>query len=288
MLDGRFAGKIVIFPQVAVYAAAGTRRAGRPVPPGYRAAPWDGRANGHPKLSDGSSRPMGSSGFVITTLTPNPSFDRTLRVNALERGEVHGHSSCVVECAGKGVNVARALAVNETPARAVFRPTTAISRCSMPRCRHWVMSHASGSRIIRRKHRGRARWHDDEDQRRDQNSTRRRLRADTRRGDRCGPRTGSSPAGASRLEPGRFYIRSSPSRSPTQRSGSLSIQAVKPLELLVGTPCAVVSRTSASLVGLTRQQMCTVGDVVDAARDLRDRGWGSVLSVSAASGLCCE
>lgn len=46
---------------------------------------------------------------MITTLTPNPSLDRTLHVSRLERGEVLGVSSSTVESAGKGINVARAL-----------------------------------------------------------------------------------------------------------------------------------------------------------------------------------
>lgn len=46
---------------------------------------------------------------MITTLTPNPSLDRTLHIDRLERGEVNRVAEASVEAAGKGINVARAL-----------------------------------------------------------------------------------------------------------------------------------------------------------------------------------
>ena len=57
---------------------------------------------------------------MITTLTPNPSFDRTLSVDRLDRGGVTRASRVRVECSGKGVNVARALSRNGHAARAVI------------------------------------------------------------------------------------------------------------------------------------------------------------------------
>ena len=57
---------------------------------------------------------------MITTLTLNPSFDRTMTVDRLRRGEVHRAGESRVEPAGKGINVARALVVNGGRARAVF------------------------------------------------------------------------------------------------------------------------------------------------------------------------
>ncbi len=47
---------------------------------------------------------------MLTTLTPNPSIDRTLRVAALRGGEVHRAEASSAEAGGKGINVARALA----------------------------------------------------------------------------------------------------------------------------------------------------------------------------------
>ena len=46
---------------------------------------------------------------MIVTVTPNPSFDRTIAVDALVRGEVHRATSSTVEAAGKGINVSRGL-----------------------------------------------------------------------------------------------------------------------------------------------------------------------------------
>ena len=47
---------------------------------------------------------------MIVTLTPNPSVDRAIVIDALRRGEVHRATSSRVDPGGKGVNVSRALA----------------------------------------------------------------------------------------------------------------------------------------------------------------------------------
>ena len=47
---------------------------------------------------------------MIVTLTPNPSIDRAVLIDALRRGEVHRATSSRIDPGGKGVNVARALA----------------------------------------------------------------------------------------------------------------------------------------------------------------------------------
>jgi len=49
---------------------------------------------------------------VIVTVTPNPSIDRTLRIPPLIRGRVIRAVSATAEAGGKGVNVARALALH--------------------------------------------------------------------------------------------------------------------------------------------------------------------------------
>ncbi|MFA4929912.1 MAG: 1-phosphofructokinase [Patulibacter sp.] len=56
---------------------------------------------------------------MIVTVTPNPSLDVTLTVDRLERGRVHRASTRQVDPGGKGINVARALAVNGHAVRAV-------------------------------------------------------------------------------------------------------------------------------------------------------------------------
>jgi 1-phosphofructokinase len=49
---------------------------------------------------------------VIVTVTPNPSIDRTLRIPPLIRGRVIRAVSASAEAGGKGINVARALALH--------------------------------------------------------------------------------------------------------------------------------------------------------------------------------
>ncbi|MBR7743705.1 1-phosphofructokinase [Phycicoccus sp. BSK3Z-2] len=47
---------------------------------------------------------------MIVTLTPNPSVDRAVVIDALRRGEVHRATESRIDPGGKGVNVSRALA----------------------------------------------------------------------------------------------------------------------------------------------------------------------------------
>ncbi len=49
---------------------------------------------------------------MIVTLTPNPSVDRAVVIDALRRGEVHRATESRIDPGGKGVNVSRALAAN--------------------------------------------------------------------------------------------------------------------------------------------------------------------------------
>src|SRR5205807_8832745 len=56
---------------------------------------------------------------MIVTVTPNPSLDRTVEIDALVRGGVLRARRASVEAGGKGVNISRALAVNAIPTLAV-------------------------------------------------------------------------------------------------------------------------------------------------------------------------
>jgi 1-phosphofructokinase len=56
---------------------------------------------------------------TVVTVTPNPSLDRTLEVEALTRGEVLRAGTTHVDAGGKGVNVSRALVANGHSSRAV-------------------------------------------------------------------------------------------------------------------------------------------------------------------------
>ena len=57
---------------------------------------------------------------MIVTVTPNPSLDRTVEVDALVRGGVLRATKANVEAGGKGVNISRALAANDVPTLAVL------------------------------------------------------------------------------------------------------------------------------------------------------------------------
>ncbi|CAN5171494.1 1-phosphofructokinase [soil metagenome] len=57
---------------------------------------------------------------MIVTVTLNPSLDRTLEVERLERGAVLRTSGPTLQAGGKGVNVTRALTVNGFPSVAVL------------------------------------------------------------------------------------------------------------------------------------------------------------------------
>ncbi|MDN4475605.1 1-phosphofructokinase [Demequina sp. SYSU T00192] len=57
---------------------------------------------------------------MIVTLTPNPSVDRAITIDALLRGEVHRASDVRVDAGGKGVNVARAVTAQGGDALAVL------------------------------------------------------------------------------------------------------------------------------------------------------------------------
>jgi 1-phosphofructokinase len=70
---------------------------------------------------------------VIVTLTPNPSIDRAIVIDALLRGEVHRATSSRIDPGGKGVNVGRALAAQGTATIAVCPPAA-------PRATSWMSS----------------------------------------------------------------------------------------------------------------------------------------------------
>ncbi|GAB3873964.1 1-phosphofructokinase [Terrabacter terrigena] len=57
---------------------------------------------------------------MIVTLTPNPSIDRAVFIDALHRGEVHRSTGGRIDPGGKGVNVSRALAAQGATTTAVL------------------------------------------------------------------------------------------------------------------------------------------------------------------------
>ena len=57
---------------------------------------------------------------MIATVTPNPSIDRTVEVDHLDRGKTLRCSDAHVDPGGKGLNLARALIQNAVPSLAIF------------------------------------------------------------------------------------------------------------------------------------------------------------------------
>lgn len=57
---------------------------------------------------------------MIVTVTPNPSLDRTVEIDALIRGAVIRARTATAEAGGKGVNISRALSANGHPSVAVL------------------------------------------------------------------------------------------------------------------------------------------------------------------------
>ncbi len=57
---------------------------------------------------------------MIITVTPNPSFDRTMQTGSFEIGMVNRATGVTVEGSGKGINVSRALALGGVASTCVF------------------------------------------------------------------------------------------------------------------------------------------------------------------------
>lgn len=57
---------------------------------------------------------------MIVTVTPNPSFDRTMQTESFEIGLVNRATGVTVEGSGKGINVSRALALSGVASTCVF------------------------------------------------------------------------------------------------------------------------------------------------------------------------
>ena len=218
---------------------------------------------------------------MITTLTPNPSFDRTLSVERLERGGVARASTVRVECAGKGVNVARALNINGHAARAVFPANTneaaafaeslaedGAETCAVPiggAIRTNITLTEPDGTTTKVNEPGPALSASESD------SLLAAAVAVAADSDWL-VASGSLPPGA----PPDLYVRlaamlpGSAERLSVDTSGEA-------LAALVGAPCALVKPNLAELAGVASHDLRILGDVIDAAQALRRRGWDSVL-----------
>lgn len=218
---------------------------------------------------------------MITTLTPNPSFDRTLSLKRLERGGVLRASRVRVECSGKGVNVARALTRNGHAARAVvpgnaddaaaFVSSLAAegTGCltvpiggSIRACFTLVEPDGTATQINEPGPELSASESED------------LLSAAIDAADDSDwlVASGSLPPGA----PPDLYARLATALPDADRRLVVDTSG-EALEDLAGAPCAVVKPNLAELAGMIGRGLSTVGEVIDAADKLRQGGWRSVL-----------
>lgn len=218
---------------------------------------------------------------MITTLTPNPSFDRTLSVDRLDRGGVTRASRVRVECSGKGVNVARALSRNGHAARAVI-PANADDAGVFVSS---LAADGTGACTV---------------------GIRGSVRAclalvepdgTTTKVNEPGPEmslseaqdllaaavvaaadsdwvvaSGSLPPGA----PADLYTQLATALPDADRRLAVDTSGAA-LDALVGTPCALAKPNLAELANVVGRRPRTVGEVIEVAEILRRGGWRSVL-----------
>ncbi|MYL02558.1 MAG: hexose kinase [Acidimicrobiaceae bacterium] len=218
---------------------------------------------------------------MITTLTPNPSLDRTLSVDRLDRGGVTRATRVRVECSGKGVNVARALSRNGHAARAVLPANDDDARA-------FVSSLAAdGTGACTVGIRGSVR------------ACLARVEPDgtTTKVNEPGPEmsmseaqdlvsaavdtaadsdwlvaSGSLPPGA----PADLYTQLAAALPGADRRLAVDTSGAA-LDALVGTPCALAKPNLAELANVIGRRLRTVGEVIEVAEILRRGGWSSVL-----------
>jgi len=225
---------------------------------------------------------------LITTLTPNPSIDRTLAIGRLERGEVLRATTASAEFAGKGVNLARVLTTNGHQAQAVFSGNPdGLADLIAP-------LNEAGTRTHLVAIEGTVRTNltiiEDDGTTTKINESGPRLSEsacdallDTAVGHAADSRwlvaSGSLPPGA----PADFYVQLAERLPDTTRKLVIDTSGAA-LARMAHTPCAVAKPNLEELASLTAKPLWTLGDVVDAASELQQHGWGTVLVSLGGSG----
>jgi 1-phosphofructokinase len=225
---------------------------------------------------------------MIVTLTLNPSVDRTVEVERLARGEVMRALSVRVDPGGKGINVSRALATHDLPTRAVVTVGGAEGE-------HLVtLLRDTGIEIVQVPVRGAIR----------SNITVAEPDGTTTKFNEPGAQlsgeelaavvaavgsavasadwlvaSGSLPAGT----PADFYadlvrmLAGSGTQVAVDTSGSA-------LEAVMAAGPTLVKPNRDELAEVTGRRLRTIGDVVEAAQQLREHGAGAVLASLGADG----
>lgn len=225
---------------------------------------------------------------LITTLTPNPSIDRTLSIGHLERGEVLRATTASAEFAGKGVNLARVLTTNGHQAQAVFPGNPdGLADLIAPLNLAGTQTHLVAIEGTVRT-----------------NLTIIEDDGTTTKINESGPHlsesacdalldtavkhaadsqwlvaSGSLPPGA----PADFYVQLATRLSDATEKLVIDTSGTA-LARMAHTPCAVAKPNLEELASLTAKPLWTLGDVVDAAGELQRHGWGTVLVSLGGSG----
>ena len=218
---------------------------------------------------------------MITTLTPNPSLDRTLSVVRLDRGGVTRATRVRVECSGKGVNVARALSRNGHAARAVIPANgddarafvsslaadgtgacTVGIRGSVRACLALVEPDGTTTKV------------NEPGPEMSMSEAQDLVSAavDTAADSDWLVASGSLPPGA----PADLYARLATALPGAERRLAVDTSGAA-LDALVGTPCALAKPNLAELANVIGRRPRTVGEVIEVADILRRGGWNSVL-----------
>ncbi|MEM7274223.1 MAG: 1-phosphofructokinase family hexose kinase [Actinomycetota bacterium] len=217
---------------------------------------------------------------MITTLTLNPSVDRTVHLERLQVGEVQQLVRSEIEPGGKGINVARALAINGASSAAVFPADPVFADAARAELDELDVV----CTVVPREERTRTNLSITEGD------------GTTTKLNEPGPplteeavdallaamvaaevdgrlaAAGSVPAGAG----GDIYVRLAERLASPERSLAVDTSG-PPLAALAGTPCAVVKPNLEELQSLFEQPLASIGAVVEAVTELRRGGWGSVL-----------
>jgi len=223
----------------------------------------------------------------ITTLTLNPSFDRTLSVSTLERGEVHRLESSVVEPGGKGINIARSVAINGGVSRAIY-PADTEARASFEAamgypgltCDPVDRDEPTRTNIS---------VIEDDGMTTKLNESGAPLSAETLEALFALAVHGESEgaiAAAGSLPPGSppgLYAELAALMAQPDRTLALDTSGPA-LKAMVGVPLAVAKPNLEELEELIGERLSTLGAVVEAANELRVGGWRSVLVSLGAAG----
>jgi 1-phosphofructokinase len=225
---------------------------------------------------------------MIVTLTPNPSVDRTIEVDALHRGAVLRARATRVDPGGKGVNVSRALAANHRETTAVLPaggwegeqlaallaplevPVVVVPVAGSVRAN---VSVVEPDGTVTKLNEPGPRLSPEEIEAVTAATVKAAAAAEWLA---C---TGSLPPGA----PIDFYAQ------VLERLGSASVKVAvdssgAPLVAALDARPDLIKPNREELAEATGRQLLTLGDVVDAAQELRGRGVGAVLASLGADG----